>query len=101
MGGGTPRTSVASKDGLDIVAVWLENERSVVMRPVANTDLLSIFFSSMGTYMGKRLGLHVLPFPLKLPPAPIYMVWHETRRTDNGHRWLRELVAAELRRFDA
>jgi DNA-binding transcriptional LysR family regulator len=68
---------------------------------VANTDLLSIFFSSMGSYMGKRLGLQVLAVPIKLPPLPIYMVWHEARRNDNGHRWLRDLVAAELRRFDA
>jgi DNA-binding transcriptional LysR family regulator len=68
---------------------------------VANTDLLSIFFSSMGSYVGKRLGLQVLAFPFKLPSVPIYMVWHETRRNDIGHRWLRELVAAELRRFDA
>ena len=66
---------------------------------VASTDLLSIFFSSMGTLMQKRLGLQVLAIPLKLPPVPIYMVWHETRRNDNGHRWLRELIAAELRRF--
>ena len=66
---------------------------------VANTDLLSIFFSSMGSAIGKRLGLQVLAIPLKLPPMPIYMVWHETRRSDNAHRWLRELVAAELRRY--
>jgi DNA-binding transcriptional LysR family regulator len=65
---------------------------------VANTDLLSIFFSSMGAVIGKRLGLQVLAIPLKLPPLPIYMVWHETRRSDNAHRWLRELVAAELGR---
>jgi DNA-binding transcriptional LysR family regulator len=67
---------------------------------VANTDLLSIFFSSMGSYIGKRLRLQVLAVPCKLPSVPIYMIWHEARRNDNGHRWLRELVAAELRRFD-
>jgi DNA-binding transcriptional LysR family regulator len=63
---------------------------------VASTDLLGIFPSSIGPLMEKRLGLRIFPFPLELPPLPIYMTWHETRRNDIGHRWLREFVAAEL-----
>ena len=59
---------------------------------VASTDLLGIFLSSMGPLMKRRLGLQVLPIPLELPPMPIYMIWHETRRHDTAHRWLRELV---------
>jgi DNA-binding transcriptional LysR family regulator len=66
---------------------------------VASTDLLGIFLSSMGPFMAKRLGLRVLPLPLELPPMPIYMIWHETRRHDTAHRWLREVVVAELSRF--
>ena len=66
---------------------------------VASTDLLGIFLSSMGPLMEKRLGLQVLPIPLELPPMPIYMIWHETRRHDTAHRWLREVVVAELGRF--
>jgi hypothetical protein len=27
------------------------------------------------------------------------MVWHETRRHDTAHSWLREVVVAELGRF--
>jgi LysR family transcriptional activator for leuABCD operon len=63
---------------------------------VASTDLLGIFPSSMGPLMEKRLGLRVLPIPLELPVVPIYMIWHETRRNDAAHRWLREVVIAEL-----
>ena len=66
---------------------------------VASTDLLGIFLSSMGPLMKKRLGLQVFPIPLKLPPMPIYMIWHETRRNDTAHRWLREVVVQELGRF--
>jgi DNA-binding transcriptional LysR family regulator len=65
---------------------------------VASTDLLGIFLSSMGPLMEERLGLRVLPIPLELPPMPIYMIWHETRRHDAAHHWLREFVAAELGR---
>ena len=66
---------------------------------VASTDLLGIFLSSMGPLMKKRLGLQVFPIPLELPPMPIYMIWHETRRHDAAHRWLREIVVQELGRL--
>ena len=66
---------------------------------VASTDLLGIFPSSMAPLMEKRLGLQVLPIPLELPPMPIYMIWHETRRRDAAHRWLREVVEQKLGSF--
>jgi LysR family transcriptional regulator, transcriptional activator for leuABCD operon len=66
---------------------------------VASTDLMGIFLSSMAPLMTKRLGLQILPIPLELPPMPIYMIWHETRRHDAAHRWLREFVVQELGRF--
>jgi len=31
--------------------------------------------------------------------VPIYMIWHETRRHDPAHQWLRQVVAQELSRF--
>jgi DNA-binding transcriptional LysR family regulator len=66
---------------------------------VASTDLVGMFVSSMGPLLEKRLKLQVLEIPLELPPLPIYKIWHETRRNDAAHRWLRELVVAELSRF--
>ena len=66
---------------------------------VAGTDLVGIFAASMGPIMEQRLGLQVLPLPLGSPSLPIYMIWHETRRHDPAHRWLREVVAQELSRF--
>jgi len=66
---------------------------------VASSDLLGIFPSSMGPLMAERLGLQVLPIPLELPPMPIYMIWHETRRHDAAHSWLREVVTTELGRL--
>ena len=66
---------------------------------VASTDLVGIFGASMGPIMEQRLGLQVLPLPLRSPSLPIYMIWHETRRRDSAHRWLREFVAQELSGF--
>jgi DNA-binding transcriptional LysR family regulator len=53
----------------------------------------------MTGFLEKRLGLQVLAIPLELPSVSIYMVWHEARRHDTGHRWLREVVVQELGRF--
>jgi DNA-binding transcriptional LysR family regulator len=63
---------------------------------VAATDLLGIFPSSMGSLVEKHLRLRILEFPVELPTLPIYMIWHQTRRNDAAHHWLRELVVAEL-----
>ena len=66
---------------------------------VASTDLLGVFALSMGPLMEKRLGLQILPIPLELPSIPIYLIWHETRRHDTAHRWLREVVEQEMGRL--
>jgi DNA-binding transcriptional LysR family regulator len=66
---------------------------------VASTDLLGLMPASMGPLLKERLGLQVLAIPFELPPLPIYMIWHETRRHDPAHHWLREIVAQELSRF--
>jgi LysR family transcriptional activator for leuABCD operon len=63
---------------------------------VASTDLLGLMPSSMGPLLEERFGLQVLAMPLELPTLPIYMIWHESRRHDAAHGWLREVVVAEL-----
>ncbi|GAA4075803.1 LysR family transcriptional regulator [Streptomyces hundungensis] len=42
------------------------------------------------------LGLAVLPLPLELPSAPIYLSWHQRYDTDQAHAWLRGLARAAL-----
>ena len=63
---------------------------------VATTNLLGNFLFSIGPPMEKWLGLQILEIPLELPAVPIYAVWHESRRNDAAHRWLRGLVVANL-----
>ena len=65
---------------------------------VAGTDLLGIFPSSMAPLL-QKLGLRILAIPLELPPLPIYIIWHETRRNEAAHRWLRNFVVGEMSRF--
>ncbi|HEY3478609.1 MAG TPA: LysR substrate-binding domain-containing protein, partial [Streptomyces sp.] len=42
------------------------------------------------------LGLVVLPLPLELPSAPIYLSWHQRYDTDPAHGWLRDLARTAL-----
>ncbi|MFF9915539.1 LysR family transcriptional regulator [Streptomyces sp. NPDC013457] len=42
------------------------------------------------------LGLVVLPLPLELPSAPVYLSWHQRYDTDSAHAWLRELAREAL-----
>ncbi len=60
---------------------------------VMQTDLLGFITRSMLTSAADTAGLQVIGKPLPALPIPIYLIWHETRRADDGHRWLRELVA--------
>lgn len=42
------------------------------------------------------LGLAVLPLPLELPSAPVYLSWHQRYDTDQAHAWLRGLARTAL-----
>jgi DNA-binding transcriptional LysR family regulator len=42
------------------------------------------------------LGLILLPLPLDLPPAPVYLSWHHRYDTDPAHAWLRDLARNAL-----
>ncbi|MFJ3633869.1 LysR family transcriptional regulator [Streptomyces sp. NPDC090112] len=42
------------------------------------------------------LGLAVLPLPLELPPASLYLSWHQRYDTDRAHTWLRGLARTAL-----
>lgn len=42
------------------------------------------------------LGLVVLPLPLDLPSAPIYLSWNQRYDTDHAHAWLRGLARTAL-----
>lgn len=64
---------------------------------VSASDLLSMLPASLVQRVGGPFGLVVLPNPLKLADVPVYAIWHESRRHDAGHRWLREQVTACVR----
>jgi DNA-binding transcriptional LysR family regulator len=64
---------------------------------VLTSDLVGLFTESIGLAVAERLGLQLLAPPLEVP-LPVYAIWHEMRRNDAAHRWLRELVSTEVGR---
>jgi len=85
--------------GLHLQVAVRVSELLEIPTVVASTDLLGLMPASLGSLMEQRMGLRVLAIPLELPAVPIYMTWHQTRRNDSGHRWLREIVAEQVRRL--
>ncbi|MGW4674405.1 LysR family transcriptional regulator [Streptomyces sp. NPDC004324] len=43
-----------------------------------------------------ELGLTLLPLPVELPSASVYLSWHQRYDTDTAHTWLRGLARAAL-----
>lgn len=73
------------------ISEWLEAPTLV-----ASFDLITIVPRSLALTLTARMHLDVYPFPAKLSLVPVFAIWHESRRADAAHIWLRNLVAGEL-----
>ncbi|WP_395292259.1 LysR family transcriptional regulator [Kitasatospora hibisci] len=60
------------------------------------TDLLITVPEATTRTAAAGLGLVVLPLPLELPPAPVFLSWHQRYDTDHAHAWLRALARTAL-----
>ena len=60
------------------------------------TDMVCYLPESMLRQNRGDVLLQVLPDVIPDIPVPITLAWHESRRNDEGHRWLRDLVAATI-----
>jgi DNA-binding transcriptional LysR family regulator len=67
---------------------------------VMTTDLLGAVPASLARAAEKTGLMRIVEVPAEvptLPALPTFMTWHEIRRSDKGHRWLRDLVAKIMR----
>jgi LysR family transcriptional regulator, transcriptional activator for leuABCD operon len=68
---------------------------------VAATDLLGFFPMSGSQVIARLPGLRLLNLPFDLPAVPILLTWHEARRKELAHTWLRHTTRGAIRRFAA
>ncbi|WP_201439398.1 LysR substrate-binding domain-containing protein [Saccharothrix sp. 6-C] len=65
---------------------------------VRGTDLVVTVPES--TARSAAADLELLPLPLELPPARVYLLWRQRYDTDRAHLWLRELARTALAAAD-
>jgi LysR family transcriptional regulator, transcriptional activator for leuABCD operon len=56
---------------------------------VFQTDLIAVTIRGVAEFFAKPFGIQVLELPFKIPPVPVYLIWHRSRDRDSGHAWLR------------
>ncbi len=63
---------------------------------VTHTELMGFITRSMVTTTADFAELQIIEGAMPDVPIPIFMIWHEPRRADKGHMWLRSLVESAV-----
>ncbi len=61
-------------------------------RLVAASDMLFTLPERFAEAIGRQLGNQILPFPLDVPSAHLFLYWHSSAEHDPANRWLREKI---------
>lgn len=64
---------------------------------VARSDLILTAPAALSQLVSDHLPVVALPAPLRLPQHTVNLTWHERFSKDQGHAWLRRLVAEVAR----
>jgi LysR family transcriptional activator for leuABCD operon len=83
-------------DALDLDWVLSLSEFLEVPYLVLTTDLIGYMPMSLWHAAQPSNLLQTIDTPLPSLAIPIFLLWHETRRADEGHLWLRDLVAGTV-----
>ncbi|HYP77665.1 MAG TPA: LysR family transcriptional regulator [Polyangiaceae bacterium] len=63
---------------------------------VAATDLVAGVPESVVSTLSRALGLRVLVTPLRVPPIPMYLSWHQRTHADPAQALFRELIVQAM-----
>lgn len=61
-----------------------------MLATAAGSDMIATVPERLARHYAAPLNLQVLPFPVPLPPVPVYMLWSPALDQDPAHRWLRQ-----------
>lgn len=63
---------------------------------VAESDLLGAAPERLARAWARGHALRILDLPFQIPELPLTMVWHASRQSDPGQRWIRDVIARDL-----
>ena len=61
---------------------------------ISRSNLIGVVPLRIAELYANTFNLQILPLPMEVRPTPFYMIWHQSRDSHHGHRWLR----AQLKR---
>lgn len=93
---GNALDEVLARLGLTRRVVATVPTQAAALEFVRGSNLLISVPEATARAAAADLGLAVLPLPLDLPLAPVYLSWHQRYDTDPAHRWLRGLARSAL-----
>lgn len=67
-----------------------------MLAAAAGSDMIATAPRRLATQYAGALNLQVLPFPVPVPPVPIYLLWPPAQDQDVAHQWLREQLSATI-----
>ncbi|MET8945738.1 LysR family transcriptional regulator [Streptomyces sp. NPDC004542] len=93
---GDPLDDALARLGLTRHVVATAPTEAAAFEFVRGSDLLVTAPEATTRSAAADLGLALLPLPLDMPPAPVYLSWHQRYDTDPAHIWLRDLARTAL-----
>ncbi|MCK0153962.1 LysR substrate-binding domain-containing protein [Alcanivorax sp. S6407] len=68
-----------------------------MLAATAGSDMIATAPRRLAEQYAGALQVQVLPFPVAVPPVPIYQLWSPALDQDPAHQWLREQLSATLK----
>ncbi|MFL1466726.1 LysR family transcriptional regulator [Marinobacter sp. HN1S83] len=56
----------------------------------SRSDMIATVPERMAQQYAEALGLQTLPFPIDIPPLPVYLMWAPVLDNDPAHQWFRQ-----------
>ncbi|WP_434670831.1 transcriptional regulator LeuO [Klebsiella sp. B345] len=69
-----------------------------VLNVVSQTNMVAIAPRWLANEYVDKLGLQLLPLPLKVNSRTCYLSWHDAAGKDKGHQWMEELLVGICQR---
>lgn len=69
-----------------------------VLNVVSQTNMVAIAPRWLANEYADKLGLQLLPLPLKVNSRTCYLSWHDAAGKDKGHQWMEELLVGICQR---